>query len=141
MTEAEIRDRLVGSWRLLSCDREEMATGRRSAQFGPSPSGYITYAPSGHMMALITADGRAAASDAAGKAALHGSMLAYAGTWDVAGDAVRHRLEVSWQPATVGDTFVRHVAFEGNRLILRSDPGPSALDGVLARVTVTWERA
>jgi hypothetical protein len=143
-SEEEIRRRPAGTWRLVDCHREEVATGRRrTQQFGANPTGVITYTASGHMTALITRGDRpASARSEAERAALHGAMLAYAGRWEVAGDTVRHRLEVSWQPATVGDSFVRHVAFEGERaLILRSPPGPSAVDGAVAVVTVVWERA
>ena len=136
-----IARRLVGTWRLLGCERQEVATGERSLPFGERPSGSITYTASGHMVALITRDGRKPPQSVAERAALHAGMLAYSGRWTVEDGSVRHRLEVSWQPATVGDTFIRHVTFDGDRLILRSPPGPSAVDGVVAVVTVTWERA
>ncbi len=139
--DERIRERLVGTWRLVSSQREEVATGRREDQFGPAPRGVITYTPDGHMMALLTRGDPPPIRDDADRAAQHRHMVAYAGRFEVVGDAVHHHVEVSWQPATVGTTFVRHVRFEGeDRLVLRSPPGPSAMDGLVAVVTITWRR-
>ncbi len=132
--------RLVGSWRLVETWREEAASGRREAQFGPAPSGWIVYTPEGRMMALITGSARHPPRDAADRAALHASMLAYSGRYTAFADRVEHRIDVAWQPAVVGQTFIRFVRFEGERLVLTSPPGPSAVDGVVATVTVVWER-
>ncbi len=52
-----MRDRLIGTWKLVSAVREDMA-GHRVDQLGPSPTGYINYAPDGRMMALIARSAR-----------------------------------------------------------------------------------
>ena len=144
MTRDEIERRILGTWQLVETFREELATGRRVAQFGTAPDGRITYTPEHRMMALVTAGGSGGARSPseAERARLHGSMVAYAGRWEALDGAVRHHVEVSWQPATVGDVFLRHVRFEGtDRLVLTSPPGPSAMDGVESVVTIVWERA
>ncbi|MBY0331932.1 MAG: lipocalin-like domain-containing protein [Acetobacteraceae bacterium] len=144
MTRDEIERRILGTWRLVETFREELATGRRVAQFGAAPEGRIAYTPEHRMMALVTAGGSGGARSPseAERARLHGSMVAYAGRWEALDGAVRHHVEVSWQPATVGDVFLRHARFEGtDRLVLTSSPGPSAMDGVESVVTIVWERA
>ena len=141
MEQRGIRERLVGTWRLVSSRREEVATGRGEEQLGAEPRGFITYTPSGHVMALLTRGDQAPIGGDADRAAQHRAMVAYAGRYEVVGESVHHHVEVSWQPATVGTTFVRHVAFEGeDRLVLRSPPGPSAMDGLVSTITVTWRR-
>lgn len=138
--DAAIGARLVGSWRLVETWREEAASGRREAQFGPDPRGWIIYTAEGRMMALITGSAWHPPRDLADRAALHAGMLAYSGRYTAFADRVEHRIDVAWQPAVVGQTFTRFVRFEGDRLILTSPPGPSAIDGVVATVTVVWER-
>jgi len=86
--------RLIGTWRLVSAVREEIPSGTRTAMFGADPQGFLTYAPEGRMIALITrgdrkppANGRATPAEAE---ALFRSMLSYAGAWSVAGNEVTH---------------------------------------------------
>lgn len=144
MTADEVARRIVGTWRLVETYREESATGRRSAQMGRDAAGFITYTPEGQMNALITATPRGGprTPSAEERAALHASMVGYAGRWEALDDAVRHHLEVAWTPGLVGDTFLRTVRFEDpDRLVLTSPPGPSAMDGVVGVVTIVWERA
>jgi hypothetical protein len=142
MTADEVACRIIGTWRLVETYREDSATGRRSAQMGPEAVGFITYTPEGRMNALITATPRGGprTPSATERAALHASMVGYAGRWEALEDAVRHHLEVAWTPGLVGDVFLRHVRFEAPaRLVLTSPPGPSAMDGVVGVVTIIWE--
>lgn len=143
MTAEEIAARIVGSWRLVETWRQEIGTGRRVAQMGPAPAGLITYTPAGRMHALLTAtaEGGPRSPTDAERAALHASMVGYAGRWEAAADGVRHHVEVAWTPALVGDVFHRNVRFmPPDRLVLESLPGPSAMDGVLSVVTILWQR-
>ena len=84
--------------------------------------------------------GRKAATTDAERARLQTTMLSYAGQYLIEPDAVVHRLDVAWNPDLVGKDQRRYVTFEGNRLILKGAPGPSAVDGVVARATITWEK-
>lgn len=135
-----MKQRLLGTWRLVSAVREEIATGKTYHQFGEGAHGYIAYQPDDHMMVLITGPGRRAASTDAERARLQTTMLSYAGRYIIEPDAVVHRIDTAWNPALVGVDQRRFVTFEGNRLILRGAPGPSAVDGVVARATITWEK-
>ena len=44
---------VLGTWKLRSYEREEIATGRRHNQFGAQPDGYLGYAPDGRMYAIF----------------------------------------------------------------------------------------
>ena len=136
----DMKTRLLGTWRLVSAVREEVATGKTYAQFGEGAQGYIAYAADDRMMVLITGPGRAAASTDMERAKLQQTMLSYAGRYIIEPDAVVHRIDVAWNPALVGVDQRRFVTFAADRLILRGAPGPSAVDGVVARATITWQK-
>jgi hypothetical protein len=76
--------RLMGTWKLVSAEREDVASGARSAYLGEDPSGFLHYLPDGRMMAIITRGGRKApagkVANAAEAEALIRSMVAYGGT-------------------------------------------------------------
>jgi hypothetical protein len=55
-----LRDRLIGTWRLVAAEREEVASGTKSAFLGENPTGFLHYMPDGRMLALITRAGRKA---------------------------------------------------------------------------------
>jgi hypothetical protein len=135
-----MKQRLLGTWRLVSATREIVATGETQAQFPEGSTGYITYGPDDRMMVLITGPDRKPAKTDAERARLQTTMLSYAGQYLIEPDAVVHRLDVAWNPDLVGKDQRRYVTFEGNRLILKGAPGPSAVDGVVARATITWEK-
>ena len=120
---------LVGTWRLESC---EVLDDGVSVQrpFGSMPSGILAYTVEGFMLAAImhgdrvhpeTADPFAAT--AAEKAALVDGFLSYGGTYEIAGNRVRHRIDVSLFPNWVGTTQERIVLLEGDTLVLSTDPG------------------
>ena len=135
-----MKSRLLGTWRLVSATREIVATGETLAQFPAGSTGYIQYGPDDRMMVLITAPNRKPATTDAERARLQTTMLSYAGQYLIEPDAVVHRIDAAWNPALVGKDQRRYVTFEGNRLILEGAPGPSAVDGVVARATITWEK-
>ena len=135
-----MKERLLGTWALVSAAREEVATGKVYHQFGEGARGYIAYMPDDRMMVLITGPGRKPATTDAERARLNQTMLSYAGRFIIEPDAVVHRIDVAWNPALVGVDQRRFVTFEDDRLILRGSPGPSAVDGVVAKATITWAR-
>jgi hypothetical protein len=136
----DMKSRLLGTWRLVNAMREEVASGKAYHQFGCGAQGYITYAADNRMMVLITGPGRIAAATEAQRSHLQQTMLSYAGQFLIEPGAVVHRIDVAWNPALVGADQRRYVTFEGNRLILKGAAGPSAVDGVVARATITWEK-
>ena len=139
-----MKDRLIGTWTLVSAEREEIPAGVKTAFLGENPSGFLHYAPDGRMLALITRAGRKAP---AGKVAtpteaqaLIRSMIAYGGTYTCVGDEVTHHCDISWNQSFTGTTQKRAVTFEGDRLILSPPPSPDPTDGTMSVRRLTWKR-
>ena len=76
---------LVGTWKLKSFVRQDVATGDRRPALGEHPDGYLGYGLDGRMYAIFVAGGRVApAGDQPTdeeRVQLHKSMIAYAGTY------------------------------------------------------------
>ena len=138
-----MRDRLTGTWTLVSAVREDMA-GHTVDQLGPSPTGYINYAPDGRMMALIARSERrkpaGAQATQAEAEALFKSMLSYAGTYTIDGNEVTHHVDVSWNESWTGTKQTRVFRFDGERLQLATKPSPDPVDGVMSVRRMVWER-
>ncbi len=67
-------------------------------------------------------------------------MVAYGGTYKYDGKTVTHNIDISWNENWTGTSQVRNVKLEGSRLILTTNPAPSAIDGKLGIAVLTWER-
>ena len=59
---------IVGTWRLVSFDTEDQATGERRPTLGKSPKGRLILMPNGYMMVILTAEGRQPANTEADRA-------------------------------------------------------------------------
>src|SRR5262249_14784429 len=135
------RDRLIGTWTLLSAVREEIPSGAKFNQLGPEPKGYLTYTGEARMIALITRRDRKA--PAAGQAtgaeaeALFRSMLSYGGTFSVAGDVVTHHVDISWNQSFTGGDQKRNFRFDGDHLLLSTPQSLDPLDGKMSVRTMT----
>jgi hypothetical protein len=141
----KLRDRLIGTWRLVSAMREEIPSGTKTAFLGENPSGFLHYMPEGRMLALITRAGRKAPAGKVANAteaeALIRSMVSYGGTYEcTADDEVTHHCDISWNQSFTGTVQVRGVAFEGDRMILTPPPSPDPTDGTMSVRRLTWER-
>jgi hypothetical protein len=135
---------LIGTYRLVSATRTILATGQIEHSFGPTPSGYITYGADHRMMVLIVNSDRPKASfdemDDATRARLFDSMAAYAGTYELDGERITHRIDISWNGWLTGKDQVRTVRKEGNRLIYTTAPSPAPTDGKVSTGELVWER-
>jgi hypothetical protein len=141
---ADLRSRLLGTWRLVSAVREEVPSGRKTDMFGANPTGFLTYGPEGRMIALIVRSGRARPAGAVPTAAeaegLLRSVVSYAGPYSVDGDQVTHRVDISWNESWTGTVQTRTVRFDGARLVLSTPVSRDPLDGLMSVRTMTWER-
>jgi polyisoprenoid-binding protein YceI len=74
--------------------------------------------------------------------ALIRSMLAYAGTYtvDSAAKAVTHHIDTSWDQSRTGDSRVRAYRWEGERLILTTQPSNDPASGRTTFRTLVWQR-
>jgi hypothetical protein len=144
---ATTRSRLIGTWHLISYETRG-ADGSVVYPMGREVIGLIMYAPDGYMSANLMVPGRpaftggaASTANTAELAAASAGYFGYAGRFEVdeSAQTVGHRIDVALVPNLVGTTQLRHVAFDGARLILRGDPAPMA--GRVAAPIIIWERA
>src|SRR5579884_2734608 len=120
---------LVGAWRLLTVETIR-ANGEVIYPFyGKHPEGILIYDRSGWMSVQIVSDpkptvpvdssreGFLAASPTEKVAAING-YYAYFGTWtvDASGSTVTHYIQQSLYPGERGESGVRQLTLQGNRL-------------------------
>jgi hypothetical protein len=116
---------LVGAWGLESWSLE-YEDGRPSEfPLGLAVRGMLLYTPDGRVSATLMGVGKPAAS------------FAYAGRYDVRGNAVYHSIEISTDPTLVGVTTTRHIAREGDVLTLS---GPDFRAGTGRSQKIVWRR-
>ena len=138
---AEIRQRLVGTWRLVSYDTES-PDGRRGQPYAEAV-GRLEYDDHGNMSGQVMRPNRARVEIAGNvqqvRAAYIG-YIAYFGTYEVADDgaSVVHHVEGALNPAWVGGRQVRSLRFDGDRLILTATVQKN--EDELVGPTLTWER-
>lgn len=144
-TESEVRDRIVGTWKLVSTE-ETLKDGstRPYADYGPNGKGFLMYSRDGYMCADLvnpdrpkwvthvkpTMEERAVAGE---------GSFAYCGRYQIDTKASRilHLPEVATDPGWVGTTQIRPYKFEGDHLVL-SDV-ESEKPGVV-RWKIVWEK-
>jgi len=140
----KLRDRLIGTWKLVSAMREEISSGEKTPFLGENPTGFLHYMPDGRMLALITRAGRKRpdgnVATAAEAEALIRSMIAYGGTYACEGEEVTHHCDISWNQSFTGTVQKRKVTFDGALLVLSPPPSPDPIDGKMSVRRLTWEK-
>jgi hypothetical protein len=76
------KEKLYGTWRLVSDVRQDVETGAMTANFGKHPQGFLTYGQHGRMSAIEVAEQRPSPADLSKltdveRAALFKTMLAW----------------------------------------------------------------
>ena len=138
---AEIRQRLAGTWRLVSYDTTSQ--GERRGQPYGAAVGRLEYDDHGNMSGQVMRPDRARVevngTTQQVRAAYIG-YIAYFGTYEVAEDgrSVVHHVEGALNPAWVGGRQVRALRFDGDRLILSAQVQKNEAELVVH--TLTWER-
>ena len=125
-TESEIRDQIVGTWKLVSTEETTKdGTTRPFPAFGPHAKGFLMYQRDGHMCAELMNPDRAKRADplhptAVKRAAAADGVFAYCGRYEIDAQQKRivHLPDVATDPGYVGSRQVRPFSFEGGRLIL-----------------------
>lgn len=136
-----VRDRLIGSWRLVAYETIDPA-GRRGEPYAAAV-GRLTYDERGNMTGQVMRPGRARVEMGIGSAqsvrAAYIGYIAYFGSYEVAPDgaSVSHRVEGALNPEWVGGTQTRALRFDGERLVLSVDVQKN---GDVVRHTLTWEK-
>ena len=136
---------LVGTWALESWEVVDSA-GAVDRPFGEQPIGYIMYSPEGYMAVAFMPSSRPpfAAADILGgtageKCAAVGTYISYCGRYEVAGDRVRHHIELSLFPNWTGVTQERIVSLSGDTL--RISTPPLLIKGKVQTAHLVWRRA
>lgn len=145
LTAAQMKEQLVGTYRLVSVQQIVTATGETRDMYGKTPQGYIVYGPDGRMMVLFVKDERPKPGDLSTmtdqvRADLFRSMVAYSGTYDFDGKSVTHHIDVSWNANWTGTDQIRNVRFDGRRVVLTTIPAPLSTDGKFGVSVLTWEK-
>ena len=141
------RRELAGTWKLISRTvRTGDGTLVQDAGLGATPTGYLIYDLSGHVVAQIMRADRSEVTDCvtSGIAPSNNSQSvngydAYFGTYTVdrTNHTVTHHLDGAIATADLGKNLVRQFELSGDRLniVVRTGSG----DGTQVR-TLTWER-
>lgn len=126
MTALTLQD-IVGRWTLIACEVRIGDTVNRP--LGEHPEGVLSYTRDGWMFVQIVGRDRAAlaSTDPLGgteqeRAAAYATCLAYCGTYELRGEHIVHRIQLSSFPNWAGDEQVRFVDLDGDRLALRTEP-------------------
>jgi hypothetical protein len=140
-----LRERILGTWRMLAWKRKVVESGEESDALGPDPIGYINYAPDGRLMVFVLRSGRPRPASnpptEREKAALFDTMFAYVGTYVVEADRVVHTLDGSWNELWTGTRQTRFLSFEDGNLIYTTPETVDPMDGKLCTYKVAFERA
>lgn len=135
----------IGTWTLADW-RIDYSDGGVTRPFGDAPQGYIIYAGDGVMSASIARAARtkfglpnARNASAEQKSAAFDSYFHYAGSWQVDGDHVVHRLTMALNPDMAGTEQRRLAEFDGNGGLTLS-AGESLKDGTIRRHVIQWVR-
>jgi hypothetical protein len=134
--------KLVGIWKLISCETQ-FQDGRDSRPcFGKNPAGYIIMTPQARMMAVLEGEGRKPGKTDEELAVLFRTMFAYTGMYRLEGDKWITKVDVSWNPAWHGTEQVRFYKLESDRLQVTSAWAPSPLlpGAPMTRGVLMWER-
>ena len=140
---ADDREKLIGTWKVVSYDNEFQDGSPRRAAYGQNPTGFLIFTAEGRMMAIVAGEGRKPATTDEERATLMRTMLAYSGMYRLEGDKWITKVDVSWSPALNGTEQVRFYKLDGDRLEVTGAwatvallPGSPILRGV-----VVFERA
>jgi lipocalin-like protein len=146
MKSITIRERLIGTWRLISFElRAE--DGAVSYPFGLDPKGFLIYADDNFIACQLMEPGRpnypAFSFDNVGivqLAAAARGYLAYCGLFEVDESAkeVHHHVQVSLTPNWIGDRQTRRINFIGEQLELSTPE--MEISGQMQTGRVLWEK-
>jgi Lipocalin-like domain len=136
------RDKIVGTWKLVSYEVEVQASGQKSPVMGEEPTGYVTFTPEGRVFFVLTGEARKAAKTDQERAELLNTVIAYSGTYTVEGDKWTTDVDVAWNPEWVGTKQVRDFKLDGERLMVLTPwrVMPNWADKGMTRSIVTFER-
>jgi hypothetical protein len=129
--DQELRQKIVGTWKLVSVVYEDQETKGRTPVYGEHPRG----------RQIATAEGRSVPKTDEERAQALRTMIAYTGRYRVEDGKVVTKVEAAWNEAWVGGEQTRFIRFEGDRLFIESPPMPHPnQNNKVVRVIVIWDR-
>ena len=142
---AEVKQRLVGTWKVISSQRT-LKDGRKAFDpaLGPHGMGFLIYSADGHMCAELMNPDRPAWKNSLKptdheKVSAYDGFFAYCGRYEI--DAEKHVLvhmpEVSMTQNYVGTSQIRPFRFDGERMILADK---AINDPEVESWQVVWEK-
>lgn len=138
---ADDKEKIVGTWKLVSVVYEDQLTKERTPVLGEHPRGRQIATADGRWLALVTAENRPVPKTDEERARALQSMIAYTGRYRVEEGKVITKVEAAWNEAWVGGEQVRMIRFEGDRLFIESPPMPHPnVNNKMVQVIVIWDR-
>ena len=141
---SEVARRLVGRWKLVALEAVR-PSGEVIREWGPNPTGYLSYDASGFVSVQFMRDPRAAKPSRAltpdERSEAFESYYAYYGRFEVDDHekSVTHHIQGSLRPYEVGADLKRFFTLSGDRLDLSTPP--QQLESGEPRVyRLSWER-
>ena len=139
--DADLRQKIVGTWTLVSVVYEDQESKERTPVLGEHPRGRQIATADGRWLALVTAQDRPVPKTDAERARALQTMIAYTGRYRVEEGKVITRVEAAWNEAWVGGEQTRIIRFEGDRLFIESPPMPHPnVNDKVVKVIVIWDR-
>jgi Lipocalin-like domain len=141
--EAAEDNPLLGTWKLKSFVREVLATGERYNQMGEQPDGYLSYSADGRMLAFFVSDNqprpRADPTDEE-RIKLHKGCLPMAARTNCLPGRLFIALISNGTDADLELSRVRLFTLDGDRLVIKTEPDKSPIDGREGMGILTFER-
>jgi hypothetical protein len=119
---------LNGTWRLADC-RKYYADGHSRRPWGNSVSGYLVYAPDGHVCEVINF------TDSAGRI----RSSSYCGSYRIDNGFIHHTIFIGADINAAGTTQTAGMSLDADRLTLTVTPAPGGGPG--SRIEYHWARA
>jgi hypothetical protein len=135
---------LVGTWRMISWTKKDIATGEITDAMGPNPQRFMSYQPDGRMISLVVDSRRPALKGPTPsedeKARLFDSMLAYSARYILTDDKLIHFVDLTCNPSWVG-VMERPCKIEDGSLIISDAPGTDPLTGAKVLYRMEFKKA
>ncbi len=116
---------LVGTWSLVTWDITYADKRPITYPWGADAHGMLIYAADHHVMVVVCSAGRPRLSTESvreapveQKVAAFETYFSYAGTWELRGDDICHRVSYALNPNFIGTDQIRSIALDGDRLTL-----------------------
>ncbi|WP_242011294.1 lipocalin-like domain-containing protein [Acetobacter fallax] len=139
----DLRQQLIGTWKLVSYRVEEKESGSFIHAMGPSPRGRVVFTQDGWVAFNLEGSHRHPAECDEDRARLMRTLVAYIGRYRVEGDQWITQVETAWAPEWVGTEQRRTVAVSGVHADVTTPwrEMPNWAEGRLSRSLIRFRRA